>query len=159
LLYRNWKNLGQGIRRGLVREDDQLCPAEGYSLSCRQTRRVDRLRVLANGNFAAVIPGDSVAETVITSGISSTLSLYQSALVVRVLLTWFPNPPAFIAQPLQTICDPYLNLFRGLIPPIGGTIDLSPILAFVVLDLASGSASSLSAEMPDKKALKGSKKD
>lgn len=35
----------------------------------------------------------------------------------------------------RTLCDPYLNLFRGLIPPIGGTIDLSPILAFIVLDV------------------------
>ena len=39
--------------------------------------------------------------------------------------------------PLATICDPYLNLFRGIIPPLGGTIDLSPILAFVVLDVRS----------------------
>ena len=29
----------------------------------------------------------------------------------------------------------YLNLFRGIIPPLGGTIDLSPILAFIVLDV------------------------
>ena len=35
----------------------------------------------------------------------------------------------------STLCDPYLNLFRGLIPPIGGTLDLSPILAFIVLDV------------------------
>ena len=37
--------------------------------------------------------------------------------------------------------DPYLNLFRGIIPPIGGTIDLSPILAFVLLDVSVGAAS------------------
>lgn len=36
----------------------------------------------------------------------------------------------------STLCDPYLNLFRGLIPPIGGTLDLSPILALVVLDVS-----------------------
>lgn len=36
----------------------------------------------------------------------------------------------------STLCDPYLNLFRGLIPPIGGTLDLSPILAFIVLDVS-----------------------
>ena len=29
----------------------------------------------------------------------------------------------------------YLNLFRGIIPPLGGTIDLSPILAFITLDV------------------------
>ena len=37
----------------------------------------------------------------------------------------------------STLCDPYLNLFRGIIPPIGGTLDLSPILAFIVLDVSS----------------------
>jgi hypothetical protein len=40
----------------------------------------------------------------------------------------------------STIVDPYLNLFRGIIPPIGGTLDLSPILAFVVLNVFTGCA-------------------
>ena len=35
----------------------------------------------------------------------------------------------------STLCDPYLNLFRGIIPPLNGTIDLSPILAFIALDV------------------------
>jgi YggT family protein len=38
--------------------------------------------------FAAVIPGDSVAEQVITSGLSSFLSLYNAALIGRLILTW-----------------------------------------------------------------------
>ena len=29
--------------------------------------------------------------------------------------------------------DPYLNIFRRFIPPIGGILDLSPILGFFVL--------------------------
>lgn len=37
----------------------------------------------------------------------------------------------------RSICDPYLNLFRGIIPPIGGTLDLSPILAFVTLNVSN----------------------
>ena len=52
----------------------------------------------------------------------------------------FPNPPQVILGPLSTITDPYLNLFRGIIPPLGGTIDLSPILAFVVLDVSAATA-------------------
>jgi hypothetical protein len=60
----------------------------------------------------------------------------------------FPQAPPFLVNPLSTICDPYLNVFRGLIPPIGGTFDLSPILAFVVLDIFTGSAASLGAELP-----------
>ena len=54
---------------------------------------------------------------------------------MRLVLTWFPSPPAQLVGPLASVTDPYLNLFRGIIPPLGGTIDLSPILAFLVLDV------------------------
>ncbi|KAK6152723.1 hypothetical protein DH2020_012362 [Rehmannia glutinosa] len=39
-------------------------------------------------------------------------------------------------QPLSAIrdlCDPYLNLFRNIIPPIFDTLGVSPFLAFAVL--------------------------
>jgi YggT family protein len=49
----------------------------------------------------------------------------------------------------STICDPYLNIFRGIIPPLGGTLDLSPILAFLVLNALSSTAAALPAELPD----------
>jgi YggT family protein len=67
--------------------------------------------------------------------------------ILFVLDCRFPNPPQFISQPLSTVCDPYLNLFRGIIPPLGGTIDLSPILAFITLDLFTNSANALGAEI------------
>ena len=35
---------------------------------------------------------------------------------------------------ISSITDPYLNAFRGIIPPIGG-LDLSAILAFLALNL------------------------
>lgn len=50
-------------------------------------------------------------------------------------------------MPLATLADPYLNLFRGLLPPLG-QIDLSPILAFTVLNVFQGLASALPAELP-----------
>lgn len=106
--------------------------------------------ILKSGRFAAVIPGDSVAEQVISMGINNFLNLYNAALIGRLILTWFPNPPQVIMGPLATICDPYLNLFRGIIPPLGGTIDLSPILAFIVLDLFSNAMGALPCELgPD----------
>ena len=52
--------------------------------------------------------------------------------------------------PLATLCDPYLNLFRGIIPPVGGTIDLSPILAFTVLNVFTNTAAALPAEVDAK---------
>ena len=54
---------------------------------------------------------------------------------MRLVLTWFPSPPAQLVGPLASVTDPYLTLFRGIIPPLGGTIDLSPILAFLVLEV------------------------
>ncbi|KAJ6816585.1 ylmG-like protein 2, chloroplastic-like [Iris pallida] len=103
---------------------------------------------LAAHNFAAVLPGDSVAALVVANGINNFLNIYNTLLVVRLVLTWFPNSPPAIVSPLSTICDPYLNIFRGIIPPLGGTLDLSPILAFLVLNAITSSAAALPAELP-----------
>lgn len=68
--------------------------------------------------------------------LAQTLQIYSLILIVRVLLSWFPNldwgNP--VLSTVSSITDPYLNAFRGLIPPLGG-IDLSAILAFVALNL------------------------
>ncbi|XP_057959848.1 ylmG homolog protein 2, chloroplastic isoform X2 [Malania oleifera] len=111
-------------------------------------RNFGNLNSLSNHNFAAVLPGDSVAGVVVTNGILNFLSLYNTLLVVRLVLTWFPNSPPAIVSPLSTLCDPYLNIFRGLIPPLGGTLDLSPILAFLVLNAFTSTAAALPAELP-----------
>ena len=68
--------------------------------------------------------------------LAQTLSIYTFVLVVRVLLSWFPNLDWSnpLLSTLSSITDPYLNVFRGLIPPLGG-LDLSAILAFLALQL------------------------
>ena len=68
--------------------------------------------------------------------LSQTLQIYSLVLIVRVLLSWFPNLDWSnpVLSTVSSITDPYLNAFRGLIPPLGG-IDLSAILAFVALTL------------------------
>ena len=67
--------------------------------------------------------------------LGQTLIIYSYLLIIRVLLTWFPNLDWSnpILSNLSAITDPYLNVFRGIIPPIGG-IDISPILAFLLLN-------------------------
>ena len=68
--------------------------------------------------------------------LSQTLQIYTLVLIVRVLLSWFPNldwgNP--ILSAISSITDRFLNLFRGFIPPIGG-LDLSAIVAFLSLQL------------------------
>ena len=77
--------------------------------------------------------------------LAQTLQIYSLLLIIRVLLSWFPNLDWSnpILTTIGSITDPYLNAFRGIIPPIGG-LDLSAILAFIALNLMEqllGSAS------------------
>ncbi|WP_445250877.1 YggT family protein [Microcoleus sp. OTE_8_concoct_300] len=70
--------------------------------------------------------------------LSTFLQIYVALMIIRVLLSWFPNinwydPPFSI---LSQLTDPYLNLFRSIIPPLGG-IDFSPLIAFFVLQYGS----------------------
>ncbi|KAK3213254.1 hypothetical protein Dsin_017960 [Dipteronia sinensis] len=119
-----------------------------YQSFCYQVRCKKMVNPLSNHNFAAVLPGDSVAGLVVANGINNFLNLYNTLLVVRLVLTWFPNSPPAIVSPLSTLCDPYLNIFRGIIPPLGGTLDLSPILAFLVLNAFTSTAAALPCELP-----------
>ena len=70
--------------------------------------------------------------------LSTFLQIYVALMIIRVLLSWFPNinwydPPFSI---LSQLTDPYLNLFRSIIPPLGG-IDFSPLIAFFVLQFGA----------------------
>lgn len=58
---------------------------------------------------------------------------YMILLVVRILSSWFQELQSSKAiEIIRIITDPYLDLFRRIIPPIG-MIDISPIIAFFAL--------------------------
>jgi YggT family protein len=80
--------------------------------------------------------------------LAQTLSIYLLVLLVRVLLSWFPNLDWSnpLLSSVSAITDPYLNVFRGLIPPIGG-LDLSAIVAFLALQLTQGLLNGASATL------------
>ncbi|KKB39269.1 YggT family protein [Bacillus thermotolerans] len=65
------------------------------------------------------------------------INLYSWALIIYILMSWFPNArETSIGRFLARICEPYLDPFRKIIPPLG-MIDISPIVAFIVLNLAT----------------------
>jgi YggT family protein len=70
----------------------------------------------------------------IANSLAIFLNLYLVLIIIRVLLSWFPTinwmSPPF--STLSQLTDPYLNLFRSIIPPLGG-IDFSPMLAIILL--------------------------
>ena len=93
--------------------------------------------------MAMITPYDNVPLLVAEEGAVNFLSLYGGVLTLRILLSWFPQAQgvAFL-QPIFTVSDVYLNLFRGVIPAIAG-LDISPIAAFFVLNLLTSSVASL----------------
>jgi YggT family protein len=52
-------------------------------------------------------------------------------------MSWLPNAKeSGFGRMLSSITDPYLDIFRRFIPPLG-MIDFSPIVAIFALNLAS----------------------
>lgn len=64
--------------------------------------------------------------------------LYQLAIIVRIILSWFPLKPdgavARIADLLVAVTEPVLGPLRRILPRTG-VIDLSPIVALLLLQL------------------------
>lgn len=68
--------------------------------------------------------------------IVSLADVYSMVLFVYVLMSWFPTDRGILAdiyRVLGKVCDPYLNIFRKFIPPLGGMVDITPIIALLVL--------------------------
>lgn len=62
--------------------------------------------------------------------------IYYIIIIIRIFLTWIPTID-WEVQPMKLmrdVTDPYLNLFRAVIPPFGG-LDFSPIIALLVLNV------------------------
>ena len=104
--------------------------------------------------LAMAIPGYGVPEQIFVGGFANFLSVYNNVITARIFLSWFPQAQGIcFLQPVFAITDPYLNLFRGIIPPIFG-LDLSPILAFVTLNALGSATAAVGYEFPGKKATR-----
>jgi YggT family protein len=68
--------------------------------------------------------------------ISLAFQVYEFLILIRVLLSWVRiNPYHPAVQILHQITDPVLEPLRRLIPPIGGAIDISPVVALILLEI------------------------
>lgn len=66
--------------------------------------------------------------------IETLVTIYMYLIIAYVLLSWLPNArESFIGVLIGKLVEPYLSPFRKLIPPIGGMLDLSPIIALLAL--------------------------
>lgn len=73
-------------------------------------------------------------QTVVTY-IDFLVNIYQYMIIAYILMSWVPNlRQSFVGELLGKFVEPYLAPFRKLIPPIGGMLDISPIVALFALN-------------------------
>jgi YggT family protein len=73
--------------------------------------------------------------TLLTDTLETFINIYIALMILRFLLTWFPtvdwyNPPFSI---LSQLTDPYINLFRNILPSFGGIDFLTPLISILAL--------------------------
>lgn len=80
----------------------------------------------------------------IASYVRALFEVYIALIFIYILTNWmfsfglrlpYNRFSDAIVNFLRDVCDPYLRLFRRLIPPIG-MIDITPIIAIIVLYIA-----------------------
>jgi YggT family protein len=89
--------------------------------------------------YLAITRGD-VADYVDTLAI-----VYLVLIFIRILTSWIPRMPynrylAAVLQFISDVTDPYLYLFRRFVPMVRigpGALDLSPIVAIIVLQIVA----------------------
>lgn len=60
---------------------------------------------------------------------------YEYSMLAYILTSWVPQfKNNIIVEFLEAICEPYLKVFRKIIPPFG-MLDISPIVALIVLSV------------------------
>lgn len=62
------------------------------------------------------------------------LTIYLYIIIARAIISWVsPSPYNPIVQFLYAVTEPVLRYARRIIPPIGGTLDLSPLIVILVI--------------------------
>jgi YggT family protein len=83
----------------------------------------------------------ALSRTDVADYLNTLLLVYLVLIFIRILTSWIPRMPynrylAAFLKFVSDVTDPYLNLFRRIMPPVRmgpGALDLSPIVATFVL--------------------------
>jgi len=67
------------------------------------------------------------------------LNIYSLLIIARAVASWInPSPTNQIVRFLQAVTDPIIIPIRNVVPPIGGTLDISPLIALVLIQIVKG---------------------
>lgn len=79
---------------------------------------------IIGGNFL-----ESIAQL-----LNAALTIYLYIIIARAIISWVsPSPYNPIVQFLYRATEPVLMYARRIVPPIGGTLDLSPLIVIAVI--------------------------
>ena len=68
--------------------------------------------------------------------LARALEIYSFGLIIYIFMSWFPGArESSFGSIMSKLYEPFLEPFRKIIPPLG-MIDISPIVAIIVLRLA-----------------------
>ena len=73
--------------------------------------------------------------------VDTLVLVYVVLIVIRILMSWIPRMPYnrwlnMVLTFVTDVTDPYLNIFRRVIPPVRigpGALDLSPTVGVILL--------------------------
>ncbi len=88
-----------------------------------------------------MIPPGAIGRGTVADYVEAVFIVYFILIFIRILLSWVPRMPynrtlRGVVGFIEEVTDPYLNVFRRFIPPLGGggfALDLSPMLAMILL--------------------------
>lgn len=76
------------------------------------------------------------------------LNVYTYLIIGRAIISWVnPDPYNPIVRFLYNATEPVMSVARRIIPPIGGTLDISPIIVLLLIFLLRGFLNSLFANL------------
>jgi len=65
--------------------------------------------------------------------VNTAFEVYSWLIIARVVLSWIRHDPYHpVIRFIYEVTDPYLNLFRRIVPP-AGILDLSPFVALLAM--------------------------
>ena len=88
---------------------------------------------------SAALAAEGGGRSVLRLVVGWIFGILQIALFARVISSWFRTSPSrWWVRWSYTLTEPLLRPLRQLIPPVGGMLDLTPLVAYFILTLLSG---------------------
>ncbi len=125
---------GGTTERGLIALEEQ-----------RAGRRLPRGGRRSRGGHAPMSLWLAVTRDDVADYVNTLALVYLVLIFIRIILSWIPRIPynrwlSMFLKFVTDVTDPYLNLFRRILPPVRigpGALDLSPIVATFLLIIVS----------------------